>query len=94
LTIRWQKRAFADLDAIFDQILAENPKAARQVWRRIIDRIDQLAEHPESGRPGRVAGTRELVVTGTPYIVFYRVADQVVHILRIYHGARRPPQKL
>jgi toxin ParE1/3/4 len=45
------------------------------------------------GRPGRVTGTRELVVDGTPYILPYRVRNRVVQILRVLHGARRWPQR-
>ncbi|HET6521471.1 MAG TPA: type II toxin-antitoxin system RelE/ParE family toxin, partial [Geminicoccaceae bacterium] len=52
-----------------------------------------LAQHPESGRPGRVPGTRELVVSGTPYIVPYRVQGNTVQILRVLHGARKWPTR-
>jgi len=45
--------------------------------------------HPASGRPGRLRGTRELVVTGTPYIAAHRVVDDMVTILRVLHGARQ-----
>ena len=44
------------------------------------------------GRPGRVPGTRELVIPGTPYIVPYRVQGEAIQILRVYHSARRWPE--
>lgn len=50
-----------------------------------------LAEDSHLGRPGRVKGTRELVVNGTPYRVVYRVEAEVVLILRVLHGAQRWP---
>ena len=53
-----------------------------------------LKEHPAVGRPGRVAGTRELLVTGTPYILPYRVAGDVLEVLRVLHSARRWPKRL
>jgi toxin ParE1/3/4 len=53
-----------------------------------------LAENPHIGRPGRVPGTREFVIDKTPYIVPYRVKDNALQILRIYHGARRWPESL
>ncbi len=53
-----------------------------------------LAKYPEIGRPGRVRGTRELVVAGTPYIAAYRIMGEVVTVLRVLHGARRWPRKL
>ncbi len=56
--------------------------------------VARLADHPEGARPGRVRGTRELVVTGTPYVVVYRVEPSAVLILRMVHGAQRwPPQR-
>jgi toxin ParE1/3/4 len=53
-----------------------------------------LAIHPEIGRPGRVRGTREFVIAGTPYLPAYRFAGDVVTVLRLLHGARRWPRKL
>jgi toxin ParE1/3/4 len=51
----------------------------------------RLGEYPESGRPGRVRGTRELVVTGTPYVIVYRLETSAAIILRALHGAQRWP---
>jgi len=47
-----------------------------------------LVVHPYLGRPGRVTGTRELVVTSTPFIVAYQVVDDRIEILAVFHGAR------
>jgi toxin ParE1/3/4 len=44
------------------------------------------------GRPGRVKGTRELVIVGTPYIVAYRIKGDAVQVLRVLHGAQKWPQ--
>jgi toxin ParE1/3/4 len=49
---------------------------------------------PGIGRPGRVAGTRELVTAGTPYIVPYRVAGDAVQIITVLHGAQNWPDRL
>ena len=54
----------------------------------------RLVMHPEIGRPGRVPGTRELVVPRTPFIIPYRVKDNAVQILRVYHAARKWPSEL
>ncbi len=81
--------ALADCDSIFDYIEADNPRAAVIVDGRIGAKIRRLDMFPESGRPGRVAGTREVVFSGTPYIAAYRVTDAMVLILRILHGAQR-----
>jgi toxin ParE1/3/4 len=52
-----------------------------------------LPEHPEIGRPGRISGTRELVVRGTPFIVPYRTVGREIQVLRVYHGARKWPDR-
>jgi len=53
-----------------------------------------LPENPQIGRPGRVPGTREMIIPKTPYIVPYRLQGNAIQILRIYHGARRWPENL
>ena len=60
----------------------------------IHEQVILLARHPRMGRPGRVRGTRELVINRTPYIAAYRVSGDVVTILRLLHGARRWPGRL
>jgi len=78
---------------IAEYIARRNRRAADAVQEAIRHQVGRLAEHPRSGRPGRVEGTRELVVSGTPYIVAYRVAGEVVTILRVLHGARQWPHE-
>ena len=58
---------------------------------RIQSRVEDLAQFPEIGRPGRIEGMRELVIPGTPYIAAYRIADDTVRILRVLHGAQQWP---
>ena len=73
-------------------IARDNPKAASRVVKRIWDAAQVLADQPHAGRAGRVHGTRELVVTGTPYIIPYRVVENTVQILRVLHGKRKWPK--
>lgn len=89
--IRWLRTALKNLDAEADYIAQDNPQAAAELVKRVFDSVDVLAKHPAIGRPGRVPDTRELVVTGAPYIVPYGVKDRTVDILRVFHGARRWP---
>lgn len=71
-----------------------DPAAARRVVLRIIEAVDRLADTPKMGRPGRVSGTRELVIPGLPYVVPYRIVVREIRVLRVYHGARRwPPRR-
>ena len=92
--IRWVKRALANLDAEAAFIARDHPAAAARVVEAIATTVELLAQHPALGRPGRVEGTRELVVPDTPYLVPYRVRGHAVEILRVFHGARKRPKKL
>ena len=91
---RWTKPALADLEAIGDFVARDYPNAADRIVMRIVEAVEKLRDHPHLGRIGRIAGTRELVIAETPYLVPYRVADDDVQILAVIHGARRWPDKL
>lgn len=86
--------AHADVAELVAYIAADDPRAAYRVHENIRMQTELLATHPKIGRLGRIPGTRELVVAGTPYIAAYRVVNDVVTVLRVLHGARRWPQKL
>jgi toxin ParE1/3/4 len=90
--VRFTPNARANLDAIREYIAADNPRAARRLVTRVRGAALALSSFPARGRPGRAAGTRELVVSGTPYVVVYRIEDSVVAVLAVMHGAMdRPP---
>ena len=93
MRVRWLKRALKNLDEEAEYIARDNLQAAARIVERIATSVDRLATHPASGRPGRVPGTRELVISGVPYIVPYRVRDETVEILRVFHAARKWPEK-
>jgi toxin ParE1/3/4 len=86
--------ARTDLAELVTYIATDNPKAAYRLHDEIRRQTGILATHPEVGRLGRVSGTRELVIVGTPYIAAYRVTGGVATILRLLHGARRWPRSL
>ena len=85
--------AVDDLDNIAGYISQDNPEAARRVVSRLWTAVKTLAEQPEMCRPGRVHGTRELVVSDTPFVVPYRVVGSDIEILRVLHGARDWPKR-
>jgi len=89
--IRWLRAALRNLDEEASFIAADDPRAARLVVARVLDSVAQLADQPGLGRPGRVPGTRELVVPKTRYVVPFRVNGEAVEILRVFHTSRRPP---
>ena len=93
MRVRWLRQALLNLDSEASYIAADDPQAARLVVRRVLEAVATLAEQPALGRPGRVAGTRELVVRRTRYIVPYRVRQETVEILRVFHASRRLPEK-
>jgi toxin ParE1/3/4 len=93
LKILWSPEACADLDRLFDYLLAEQPASAAEVLERIEGRVKALRDHPGLGRPGRVPGTRELVVIGLPYLIPYRVKSGRIEIVRVLHAARRWPER-
>ena len=93
MKLRFTRRALRNLDAVRAYIGHHDPQAADRVIARIAEAIDGLALHPQRGRPGRVAGTRELVVSGTPYFVPYRLVGDFVEVLAVIHGARRWPPR-
>lgn len=93
MRVRWLRKALLNLDEEASFIAQDDPKAARLVVQRVLDGVAALAEQPGLGRPGRVPGTRELVILKTRYIVPYRVHGQTVEILRVFHTSRRLPAR-
>ena len=94
MKLEWSAFSFADRDSIFDYIEADSPRAAIAVDDAIAKAARQLIDFPQSGRIGRVAGTRELVVSALPYIVAYAIQGDVVRILRVLHSAQQWPDDM
>ena len=94
MRLEWSRFAQADREAIFDYIEADSPQAAITVDDRIRQQVEELMKFPEIGRPGRIDGTRELIIRRTPYIAAYRIAGKTIRILRVLHGAQMWPQEL
>lgn len=91
MRIEWLPEAQRNLTGQLDWIAERNPWAAIDMGDAIHAAVSRLADYPTMARPGRVTGTRELVVVGTPYIVVYRIEASAVVILRVLHGAQRWP---
>jgi toxin ParE1/3/4 len=60
----------------------------------LLEAVERLAELPNLGRPGRVAGTRELVVPGTPYVIPYRLRGERLEVIAVFHGRQKWPKRL
>ena len=93
MEIIWRRVALNDLERIRQYIAQGNPGAGARIRAMIRTAVEQLADYPNLGRSGRVEGTRELVIAGTPYVVVYRVFNNRLRILAVIHGARRWPER-
>ena len=89
--IHWLARAEKNLVDIENFIAEDNAQAAIQVSENIEISAGRLIDHPNMGKSGRVKGTRELIVVGTPYILVYRLNGNSIQILSILHGAQLYP---
>lgn len=94
MKVIWTARARVELDEIADYVAPISASAALALVRRLRQAGTQLGEHPHMGRPGRVDGSRELVVNGMPYVLPYRVSDGRVEILAVIHTSRQWPDQL
>ena len=94
MKLEWSGLAVADRERIFDYVATDNPRAAVALDERIEQHVEVLLAFPESGRPGRVEGTRELIVSGTSYIAAYRIGSGAIRILRILHMSQLWPDGL
>jgi len=92
MRLRWMPQARTDLRAIVSYIARDNRDAAERVRRRIMEATSLLLTQPDRGQPGRVLGTRELVVAHTQYIIPYRMREGRVELLAVIHGARQWPE--
>jgi addiction module RelE/StbE family toxin len=90
--LAWTPEARSDRRAIYNYIKADNPSAALALNELFIKRMAQLETHAMLGRPGRVTGTRELVLHRN-YVLIYDIADETIRLLRIVHAARQWPSK-
>lgn len=86
--LRWTIKALIDFDEAQAWIAHENPIAARMVAERIHEAVQRLREHPDIGTPGRFPDARIWTVRRTPYLIVYRVREDVLEIVRVWHGRR------
>jgi addiction module RelE/StbE family toxin len=89
MKVRWTVPAWRDLEAIEAYIARDNPAAAADVGRQILEAAASLKRHPFRGRWDKRKRFRELVLAPLPYLIAYRVSAEFVSIIRIWHGAQR-----
>lgn len=94
MRVRWLRRALENLNEEATYIAKDNPRMASEFVHHLHASAAMLADQPNMGRPGRIAGTRELVVPRFPYILPYRVRGGAIEILRVFHTTRKWPQRM
>ena len=88
MQIRWTLAAAADLEHISEYLVEHYPRYRSPTLRKLFESIRSLKQWPNRGRPGREAGTRELLFPPLPYVAVYRIKHGAIEVLRIYHGAQ------
>lgn len=91
MQVRWLRKAAQNLEDAYDFLAKDNPKVAQAFVQDIYRLVNLLTIQPAMGRAGRVAGTRELVVQDYPFIIPYRVHQDEIYILRVFHTKLRLP---
>jgi toxin ParE1/3/4 len=91
MELRWTEEAAADLERITDYLFQNVPERAAELVRGIYNAPAALLTFPYRGRAGKKEGTRELVLSPLPYIVVYQITGEIIHIVRILHGAQKWP---
>jgi toxin ParE1/3/4 len=92
--IVWSPRAIEQLAHLRSYIAHDNPNAANRIAGVVLDAVERLAELPNLGRAGRVAGTRELIVPGTPCVIPYRLRGDRLEVIAIFHERQKWPKRL
>ncbi|MHB1701540.1 MAG: type II toxin-antitoxin system RelE/ParE family toxin [Acidobacteriaceae bacterium] len=85
---RWTEPALQHLHEAYDYVRLDKPDAAARLMDRIEAAVGQLRMFPQMGAPSARPKARQFAVSGTPFIVLYRVADNVLEILAVFHGAQ------
>jgi len=91
LQIKWLRKAEQNLEAAYNYLNEENPKAAQKFIQEVYESTNLLRAAPAMGRNGRVAGTRELILAHFPYLLPYRVRGEQIQILRVFNTNQKPP---
>lgn len=94
MTIVWSPRAIGHLADLRLQIARDHPAAAVRLGEALLSAVERLGQFPNLGRGGRVSGTREWVVPGTPYVIPYRLRGNRLEVIAVFHGRQRWPKRL
>ena len=91
MQVKWLRKAALNLEDAHDYLAKENPRVAQEFVFEVYRVVNLLVAQPAMGRPGRVPGTRELVLQPYPFLIPYRVKGEEIQILRVFHTRLRLP---
>ncbi|MFM5887935.1 MAG: type II toxin-antitoxin system RelE/ParE family toxin [Dolichospermum sp.] len=92
MQVKWLRQALRNLEQVRNYIIQDNPTAAQELIIKIQNAANQLEKYPFMGKSGRVEGTKELIISNSPYMIIYRVKEESVEILRILHTSKCYPE--
>lgn len=92
MRVKWTRTALLTLDNAIQYVAEDRPMAAKEVGQKIWDSVKILADHPGAGRSGRISGTRELLISGLPFILPYIEKEGIIYILRVLHTSMKWPK--
>lgn len=92
MELRWSPRAIRDLQQIRLYISEHDPKAARDVAKTIKHTVHLLLEYPQLGVQTRVEGVYEKQVPNLPFLIPYRIKEDVIEILAVFNTRQIKPE--
>lgn len=92
MQVKWLRRALRNLEQARNYVFQDNPTAAQELIIKIQNAANQLQNYPFMGKNGRVEGTKELIISNSPYILIYRIKEETVEVLRILHTSKFYPE--
>ena len=95
MKIVWTKRAERHVRSAYRYWSNEKSETAADLMlERILSTVELLERNPDIGRPGRIATSRELILTPLPFVLAYRVRRDKIEIAALIHGARKWPEQI
>jgi len=85
----WTKRALTNLNAELEYYGQINPKLAKDLAEVVKNSIEKLMFMPGVGRAGKLLGSKEFILDKYPFIIAYRVRENILEILAFIHQRRK-----
>lgn len=90
MKLRYTRTALLQIDKALNYVRQRSPQAAARINERIVVAVNLVLDHPKAGQATNHPGVRRIVLKPYPYVIFYRVAETEIIVLRFRHTARKP----